>query len=89
MTKHPVHPKFSQLYPVYVILGLSLPYCKIIIVINHITEYIQHASHHICTLYVSLNLNFPTHFGASQVVLVVKNLPANAGEIRAMGSILE
>ena len=26
-------------------------------------------------------------FGASQVALVVKNLPANAGEIRDMGSI--
>ena len=25
--------------------------------------------------------------GASQVVLVVKNLPANAGDIRSMGSI--
>jgi len=27
------------------------------------------------------------NFGASQVVLVVQNLPANAGDIRDMGSI--
>ena len=27
------------------------------------------------------------HFGASEVVLVVKNLPANAGDAREMGSI--
>ena len=27
------------------------------------------------------------NFGASQVVLVVKNLPANAGDIRDMGSV--
>ena len=29
-----------------------------------------------------------TQTGASQVVLVVKNLPANAGDIKDMGSIL-
>ena len=28
-----------------------------------------------------------TWFGASQVVLVVKNLPANAGDLRDLGSI--
>ena len=27
------------------------------------------------------------NFGASQVVLVVKNLPANAGDVRDMGSV--
>ena len=41
-----------------------------------------------CTLMESFNVDF-TIAGASQVALVVKNLPDNEGDIRDMGLILD
>ena len=42
----------------------------------------------LCAMAVYFNLNPPNRsLGASQVVLVVKNLPANAGDIRDAGLI--
>ena len=38
-------------------------------------------------IYFSVNFDVSTITWASQVVLVVKNLPAKAGDIRDMGSI--
>ena len=48
----------SVIASVYMVLGLSWPYYKIIIIINHIIEYIQYVTYHsmhiVCTIQFEL-----------------------------------
>ena len=76
------------------ISGTSFAYMMDIFphVISHVSYIILFMSilFLLCALvWIDLSLNSLIYPGTSQVVLVVKNLPANAGDVRDMGSISE